>query len=128
MIETYCKFCQCIKRNRMKHCYSCGKCVMKHDHHCPWIGACVGELNHFMFVMCLFAHTCQAVTTFYIVCFLVYYERFSNRYIFISTTTHRQIRSVRNMACTCYGLYLWSCTFCSLGGCLCSISILYWLM
>ena len=40
---------------------------MKHDHHCPWIGSCVGEMNHFLFVVCLLGHTLQAVTTLYIV-------------------------------------------------------------
>lgn len=44
---------------------------MKYDHHCPWIGACVGEQNHFMFLLCLLFHTLQSVTTFYIVTFHV---------------------------------------------------------
>ena len=101
---------------------------MKHDHHCPWIGACVGEMNHFMFVMCLLAHTCQAVTTLYVVCFIVYYQRYSNRCIFISTTTNRRIPSALNMACTCCGRYSWSCTFCLPVDSLCSIFILYWRM
>ena len=31
---------------RARHCKDCGKCVRKFDHHCFWIGGCVGELNH----------------------------------------------------------------------------------
>ena len=58
----------------------------------------------------------------------VYYKRFSNRYIFINTMTRRRIRSVQSMVCICCGQYSWSCIFCLLVGCLCSIFILYWRM
>ena len=31
---------------RAKHCRDCQRCVRKYDHHCFWVGGCVGELNH----------------------------------------------------------------------------------
>eukprot|EP00438_Fugacium_kawagutii_P026642 Skav208633 [mRNA] locus=scaffold3433:180186:180728:- [translate_table: standard] len=34
---------------RTKHCRECGRCVRTHDHHCPWLGACVGEGNRVYF-------------------------------------------------------------------------------
>ncbi|KIJ41139.1 hypothetical protein M422DRAFT_780541 [Sphaerobolus stellatus SS14] len=29
---------------------ACGTCVLKYDHHCPWIGQCVGMWNHKFFI------------------------------------------------------------------------------
>ena len=35
---------------RAKHCHDCRRCVRKYDHHCFWVGGCVGELNHGKFL------------------------------------------------------------------------------
>lgn len=45
----FCKICKLQQPLRTKHCRDCGRCVRKHDHHCPWIGTCVGEGNHCFF-------------------------------------------------------------------------------
>ena len=67
--EMFCEICNCPKKNRMKHCYPCGRCVRKYDHHCPWIGACVGENNHLKFVMMTFFQSLQATYTLWVVIF-----------------------------------------------------------
>uniref|UniRef100_A0A3Q2ZNF0 Palmitoyltransferase n=1 Tax=Kryptolebias marmoratus TaxID=37003 RepID=A0A3Q2ZNF0_KRYMA len=48
-------FCLCPEQQpmRAKHCQSCKHCVRRFDHHCPWIGNCVGERNHRWFVVYL---------------------------------------------------------------------------
>ncbi|KIY68821.1 zf-DHHC-domain-containing protein [Cylindrobasidium torrendii FP15055 ss-10] len=46
----YCSKDEIIKPYRAHHCRICGTCVLKFDHHCPWIGQCVGARNHKFFI------------------------------------------------------------------------------
>jgi len=41
--KHYCKKCDVWQPYRTKHCNLCEGCVSKFDHHCFWIGSCVGE-------------------------------------------------------------------------------------
>ncbi|VEU20555.1 DEKNAAC101517 [Brettanomyces naardenensis] len=45
----YCLKCKADKPERCHHCKTCGRCVLKMDHHCPWTMNCVGygNLPHF---------------------------------------------------------------------------------
>ena len=45
-----CKICRTRVPLRGKHCHSCGRCVQKFDHHCSWLGTCIGRRNHPHFV------------------------------------------------------------------------------
>ncbi|KAL8616730.1 hypothetical protein ACOMHN_017768 [Nucella lapillus] len=49
----YCEKCKCIKPDRCHHCSVCASCVLKMDHHCPWVNNCVGFTNYKFFVMFL---------------------------------------------------------------------------
>ncbi|RHZ45174.1 hypothetical protein Glove_688g39 [Diversispora epigaea] len=46
-----CKKCHLPKPERAHHCSVCKKCVLKFDHHCPWIANCVGHYNHRYFLL-----------------------------------------------------------------------------
>lgn len=46
----YCTVCEIWQPVRTKHCDKCRKCIPRFDHHCFWIGTCVGARNHRFFL------------------------------------------------------------------------------
>ncbi|XP_076830230.1 palmitoyltransferase ZDHHC16A isoform X2 [Brachyhypopomus gauderio] len=52
---SVCKKCVIPKPPRAHHCGICRTCVLKMDHHCPWLNNCVGHFNHrYFFCFCLY--------------------------------------------------------------------------
>lgn len=49
----YCEKCNLIKPDRCHHCSICGICILRMDHHCPWINNCVSFNNYKFFVLFL---------------------------------------------------------------------------
>jgi len=47
--KRYCTVCNLEQPFRAKHCKHCNRCIARYDHHCPWLGNCIGERNHFWF-------------------------------------------------------------------------------
>jgi palmitoyltransferase ZDHHC2/15/20 len=49
----FCNKCQSRKPDRAHHCSTCRRCVLKMDHHCPWLATCVGLRNYKPFLLFL---------------------------------------------------------------------------
>ena len=40
-----CQICQLIQPRGCHHCHFCQVCIEGYDHHCPWMGKCIGKKN-----------------------------------------------------------------------------------
>ena len=46
----FCPVCSVDQLLRSKHCNVCQMCIATYDHHCPWLGTCIGEKNRLLFL------------------------------------------------------------------------------
>jgi len=70
MAVRWCYHCRAYRPPRAVHCPTCGVCVMRWDHHCPWVSQCVGQRNYPFFLAYIWGTT---VLSLYVGFFTVVY-------------------------------------------------------
>lgn len=49
----WCDKCKHVKPDRTHHCSICFDCILKMDHHCPWVNNCISFTNYKYFLLFL---------------------------------------------------------------------------
>ena len=68
----FCETCNIFRPLRTSHCHDCNNCVLGFDHHCKWLGTCIGKRNytiffHFVFVTFLYSMLIIGISIFQVV-------------------------------------------------------------
>lgn len=89
--KKLCRRCRSFKPQRAHHCSVCRRCIIKMDHHCPWVNNCVGIGNHKYFLLFVFYTMLSCVYSLTLII-----TRFATCH---AVREHATGRSIRHYAC-----------------------------
>ena len=78
-LENFCPYCLVKKNYRSTHCLICEKCIDEFDHHCFWVGNCIGKYNYDLFFAFLIFIIFNTLFNFGITCYYITYEMIAIR-------------------------------------------------
>ena len=75
----FCNTCHIFRGVGVSHCKKCNNCVENFDHHCPWLGNCIGKNNYMYFMIFLICFNIIIMTNL-LSCIVIIALAFKNSY------------------------------------------------
>lgn len=72
-----CFKCYIVRIPGVKHCQKCQGCILKRDHHCPWMFNCIGQFNQKFFIQYIWYTFIGLFEIAIIILYYIYYKDYA---------------------------------------------------